>query len=312
MRTSRSAGSNGTGLGLGWKRARNAASHKSTDIFREGVRRSVARRREDRGGRGTASLWIDDARSPARAVGAGGGFYPPTEVSRHRDGAHGIFTTATVPPDAAHILEDPAKAQRFLERRRQERRRAVAELVPKKWKMLELLSVRLYVCLFACCCGQGSLSLRLGLLRAGTGHRGLPQLIAPLTQRRHDSQQVRALGPDDLALIRQRRARARQKQSGERRRKGHKKQGKRSRDPARARREAEESAAIDGLPRIPVRATAESLFLGCYQAEPRFLTTVPHLCAAVRDHLCLEPVRLFQSAKPTREACVRERKYMQS
>ncbi len=104
-------------------------------------------------------------------------------------------------------------------------------------------------------------------------------------------QQVRALSPDDLALIRRRRAKEREEKSGDRRRKGYAKRARRARDPAQAKKEAEDSAAIDGLPRIPVRATAESLFLGCYQAEPRFLSTVPHLNAAVRDHLCLQPVR---------------------
>lgn len=148
MRTSRSAGSNGKGLGLGWKRAREPTSHQSTDIFREGVRLSVARRREDRAGRGTASLWIDDARSPGKAIalagsGSGTAAFSHGHVARHRDGAHGIFSTETIPPDATHILDDPLEAQRFLERRREERRRAVAELVPKKWKVLELLSVRL-------------------------------------------------------------------------------------------------------------------------------------------------------------------------
>ena len=105
------------------------------------------------------------------------------------------------------------------------------------------------------------------------------------------SQQVRSLSPDDLLLIRQRLAAARKDHSGERRRKGFpKRQSKHARDHVHAKREAEESAAIDGLPRIPVRATAESLFVGCFQAEPRFLSTVPRLCAVVRDHLCLQPV----------------------
>ena len=142
MRVSHSAG------GFSSRRVRQPATHKRTDICNEGIRLEISRRRETRGGTGTSSLWVDDATSPARARVLGSANSSAMLVGdfvRHRDGAHGIFTSTSVPPDAKHILQDPAMAQRFLEKRREDRRRAVEELVPKKWKTLELLSSRLCV-----------------------------------------------------------------------------------------------------------------------------------------------------------------------